>query len=54
VSSILAFRREALPTLQYFPNATELALGMTFLELHYILQVFYVCQEDGEGVNRGS
>jgi len=33
---------------------TELALGMTLLELHWILQVFYVLQEDGGGVNRGS
>ena len=54
VSSILAFRREALPTLRYFPNDTELALDMTLLELHYILQVFCVRQEDGGGVNRGS
>jgi len=54
VSSILAFRREALPTLQYFPNDTELALGMTLLELHLILQSFCVRQEDGGGVNRGS
>jgi len=54
VSSILAFRREALPTLRYFPNDTELALGMTLLELHYVLQVFCVRQEDGGGVNRGS
>ena len=30
MSSILAFRREALPTLRYFPNDTKLALGMTF------------------------
>jgi len=27
---------------------------MTLLELHYILQVFCVRQEDGGGVNRGS
>jgi len=54
VSSILTFRQEALPTLRYFPNDTELALGMTLLELHYILQVFCVRQEDGGGVNRGS
>jgi len=47
VSSILAFRREALPTLRYFPNGTELALGMTLLKLHYVLQVFCVRQEDG-------
>jgi len=39
---------------KYFPNDTELALGMTLLELHYILQVFCVRQEDGGGVNRGS
>jgi len=54
VSSILAFRREALLTLRYFPNDTELALGMTLLELHYVLQVVCVRQEDGEGVIRGS
>jgi len=56
VSSILVFRRELLPTLRYFPKDTELALGMgmTLLELHYILQVFYVRQEDEGGVNRGS
>ena len=42
------------PNLRYFPKDTELALGMTLLELHYILQVFCVCQEDGGGVNRGS
>ena len=36
------------------PNDTELALGMTLLELHYVLQVFCVRQEDGGGVNRGS
>ena len=42
MSSILAFRREALPTLRYFPNDTELALGMTLLELPYVLQVFCV------------
>jgi len=55
VSSILAFPREALPTLRYFPNDTKPALGMTLLELtkvHYILQVFCVRQEDGGGVNR--
>ena len=54
VSSVLAFSREALPTLQYFPNDTELALGMTLLEFHYVLQVFCVRQEDRGGVNRGS
>ena len=52
--SILAFRRESLPTLRYVPNDTEVALGMTLLELHYVLQVFCVCQEDGGGVNQGS
>jgi len=52
--SILAFRREALPTLRYFPNDTELALDMTLMELHYILQVFNVRQEDGGEVNRES
>jgi len=36
------------------PKDTELALGMTLLELHWILQVFCVRQEDGGGVNRGS
>jgi len=35
-------------------NDTELALGMTLLELHYVLQVFCVRQEDGGGVNRRS
>jgi len=30
------------------------ALGMTLLEVHWILHVFYVRQEDGGGVNRGS
>jgi len=54
VSSILAFRRETLPTLRYFPKDTQLALGMTLLELHYILQVFCVLKEDVGGVNRGS
>ena len=54
VSSILAFRRETLPTLRYFPNDTKLALGMTLLELHWILQVFCVRQEDGGGANWGS
>ena len=33
---------------------TELALDMTLVELHYILQVFCARQEDGGGVNRGS
>jgi len=49
-------------TLQYFLKDTELALGMTkerkermtLLELHWILQVFCVRQEDGGGVNWGS
>jgi len=54
MSSILAFRWEALPTLRYFPKDTELALGMNMLELHYILQVFCVRQENGGGVNQGS
>ena len=54
LASILAFRWEALPTLRYFPNDTELALGMTLLELQYVLQVLCVRQEDGGGVNRGS
>jgi len=54
MSSILVFRRVALPALRYLPNDIELALGMTLLKLHYILQVFCVRQEDGEGVNRGS
>ena len=39
MSSILAFRPEALPTLRYFPKDTELALGTTLLELHYIFSV---------------
>ena len=46
--------REALPTLRYFPNDTELALGMTLLELHYVLQVFFVRQEDGGGLTGGA
>jgi len=50
----MPFRRETLPTLRYFPNDTEMALGTTLLELHYVLQVFCVRQEDGGGVNRGS
>ena len=54
VSSILVFLQEALPTLRYFPNDADLALGMTLLELHWILQVFCVRQEDGGGVNWGS
>jgi len=29
-------------------------LGMTLLELHYVLPVFCVRQQDGGGVNRGS
>jgi len=50
VSSILVFNREALPTLRYFPKDTELVLGMTLLELHYILQVFSVSvKKMGEG-----
>ena len=49
-----AFRREALPTLQYFPKDTKLALGMNLLELHWILQDFCVRQEDGGGVHWGS
>jgi len=36
-----------------FGHDTELALGMTLLELHYILQVFCVHQEDRGGVNWG-
>ena len=50
----MAFRREALPTLRYLPNDTELALCMTLLKLHYFLQIFCVRQEDGGGVNWGS
>ena len=50
----IVFRWEALPTLRYFPNDTKMALGMTVLELHWILQVFCVRQEDGGMVNRGS
>jgi len=49
----VSFRREALLTLRYFHNDTELALSMTLLELHYVLQVFCVRREDGRG-NRGS
>ena len=50
MSSILAFRWEALPTLRYFPNDIELALCKTLLEFYWILQVFCVRQEDGGGV----
>jgi len=32
----------------------SLALGMTLLELYWILQVFCVRQEDGGEVNRGN
>jgi len=39
---------------RYFPNDTELALGMTLLEMNYVLQVFCVRQEDRGGVNWGS
>jgi len=49
VLTILVFRLEALPTLGHFPKDTELALGMTLLELHYILQVFCVRREDEAG-----
>jgi len=52
--SVLISLQEALLTLLYFPKDTELALGMTLLELHCILQVFCVREEDGGGVNRGS
>jgi len=48
------FHWEALPTLWYLPKDTELALGMTLLEMHYILQVFCVSQEDGGGGKQGS
>ena len=54
MSSILAFRQEALPTLRNFPNDTELALGMTLQELHYVQQVFCVRQEDRGRVTWGS
>jgi len=54
VSSVLAFRREALPTLRYFPKDTELALDMTLLELLWIRKVLYARQEDGRGMNRWS
>ena len=52
MSSILEFCQQALLTLRYFPSDTELALGMTFLELHWILQVFCVREEDRGGVNK--
>jgi len=39
--------------LNLFPNDTELGLALD-LELHYILPVFCVRQEDGRGVNRES
>jgi len=41
------------PILRYFPKDTKLGLG-TLLELHYILQCFCVCQEDGGEGNRGT
>jgi len=53
VSSILAFCREALPVLQYFPKDTELALCMRLLEMHWILQRLCVGQEDGGAGDRG-
>ena len=51
VSSFLMFcpSRGALPTLRYFPKDTKLALGMTLLELHWILQVFCVRKKDNRG-----
>jgi hypothetical protein len=39
---------------RYFFKDTEVALDMTLLELHWILQVFCVSEEEGEGVNQGS
>ena len=55
-NKLVTFRWETLPTLRYLTKDNELALGMIlmeflFVELHYIrfLQVFCVCQEDGEG-----
>ena len=53
MSSIMAFRPDALPTLRFFSKDTELALGMSSLELHYILQCLCVCQEDGGVGNWG-
>ena len=53
MSSILVFRQEALPTRRYFPKDPELALGMTLLELYYILHVLCVCKEGGGGGVRG-
>ena len=35
-------------------GGTKLALGMALLELHWLLQVVCVRQEDGGGVNQGS
>ena len=52
MSSILAFLREALPTLRYFPKDTELALGTTLLELHYIFSVSV--KKMGEGGTGGA
>ena len=54
MSSILAFRWDAPATLRYLPNDTELALGMTLLELNWILQVCCVRRDDVGGVNWGS
>jgi len=40
MSLILVFHREALSILRYFPGDDELVLGMSLLELHYILQIY--------------
>jgi len=50
----LAQLRYRLSTNQNNIIPHTLALGMTLLELHYVLQVFCVRQEDGGGVNQGS
>jgi len=49
VSSILAFRREALPTLWYFPEGTELALSMSLLILQYISNLCVHHEDVGGG-----
>jgi len=36
------------------PKDTQVALSMTLLELHYILQVFCIHQEDRGGGDRGN
>ena len=54
VSSILAFRPEALRTLRYFPNDTELALGMTLLEFTGSYKFSVSVKKMGEGWTGGA